>query len=143
MNFQGYLGVTASNTGHTINDVDILSVKVYDTDPNSVYMDMVESQGNLDMLINSPKFQRLLSVSCPDNFKSEVRAADVSASDTTEQTLYKMWETLTLYNINIAHMIRLLKDNQQHQRQIAAQAATDNDLLALTADIAKVSLDLR
>mmetsp|Transcript_33569 Transcript_33569/g.38585 ORF Transcript_33569/g.38585 Transcript_33569/m.38585 type:complete len:180 (+) Transcript_33569:758-1297(+) len=105
-------------------------------------MDMVESQGDLDMLIDSPKCQRLLSASCPDKFKNEVRVTDVSTSDTTEQTLYKMWETLRLYNINIAHMIRLLKDNQQHQRQIVAQAATDNDLLALTADIAKIQSTL-
>jgi len=127
-NYEGYFGFTAGNSVNKVNDIDFKRVAVFDLDKNSIYsmdggsginikkIDFRED-AEIERAKQNPNtsndiFHLKKKVS---RYTSVGSSIHIEESDDLEKTMFKMWEIIRLYNVNIGDMIDTLKKHQDDE----------------------------
>ena len=152
LNYQGYLGFTAGNTNNILNDIDILSIMIYDNDPNSPYAtnDVVNSaEVRYVDFRNEPNSG---PTTAKDILHTQSNSSNVTAQqivefklqDNKEQLLLKAWETLRIYNLNMANLIKTLRRFDKDKMELLKQSTEDKRLLSVIQNLqqAKIAIDM-
>lgn len=152
LNYQGYIGFTAGNTNNILNDIDLLSIMIYDNDPNSPYAsnDIVNSAEvrhidfRNDIGTGPTTATDILHTSRQTQNVTEQKAADFKIDDNKEQILLKTWETLRIYNLNVANLIKTLRRFDRDKAELLKQSTEDKRLLSIVQNIqqAKIAIDM-
>ena len=148
LNYQGYLGFTAGNTNNILNDIDILSIMIYDNDPNSPYTtnDVVNSaEVRYVDFRNKPNSG---PTTAKDILHTQSNSSNVTAQqivefklqDNKEQLLLKAWETLHIYNLNMANLIKTLRRFDKDKMELLKQSTEDKRLLSVIQNLQQVKI---
>lgn len=152
LNYQGYLGFTAGNTNNILNDIDILSIMIYDNDPNSPYTtnDVVNSaEVRYVDFRNEPNSgpttaKDILHTQSNSNNVTAQQIVEFKLQDNKEQLLLKAWETLRIYNLNMANLIKTLRRFDKDKMELIKQSTEDKRLLSVIQNLqqAKIAIDM-
>ena len=153
LSFHGYFGFTAGNGNNILNDIDILKVLIMDLDPNSIYL--TDKEGSAEVRFIDFRDEREKEFGDDEEPSLSDRAADIfhlknkvsqfseagkgikfDDRDSKEETLYKIWEIMKVYNLNLAEMIKSLRKFQKDQ-------SDSNSELMDPANFQKLVEDLR
>ena len=152
LNYQGYLGFTAGNTNNILNDIDILSIMIYDNDPNSPYAtnDVVNSaEVRYVDFRNKPNSgpttaKDILHTQSNSNNVTAQQIVEFKLQYNKEQLLLKAWETLRIYNLNMANLIKTLRRFDKDKMELLKQSTEDKRLLSVIQNLqqAKIAIDM-
>lgn len=152
LNFHGYFGFTAGNGNNILNDIDITKVMVLDLDPNSIYL--TETEGDAEVRFIDFRDEREKEFGEDEEPSVSDKAADIfhlknkvnqfseagkgikfEYSDTKEDTLYKIWEIMKVYNLNLAEMIKSLRKYQKDQSESNGELLDPANFQKLVEDL--------
>ena len=151
LNYQGFIGFTAGNTNNIVNDIDILSVMLYDIDQSSIYASnkidesdntkYIDLNDKVDISSFSKKFFHNQNILNLTNIHDTIEFKIV---DNKEQVLTKVWEALRIYNINMANLIKTMRRFDKDRSDLIKQSTEDKRLLSIFQNIqvAKTTIDL-
>lgn len=144
LNYHGYFGFTSGNLNGITNDIDIQSFRISDLSPSSVYL----SKDNRDAEIGyidfkdaqeEPKKAKDIlhnnKVRMESKYAEVMKAIEFADDDDTELLLFKFWETIRMYNINLGSMVRTLRNYEREKSEIFEQTGEDKNLPQLTQDL--------
>lgn len=147
LQYQGYIGITSSNQGNTINDIEINKMMIEDLDNNSVYLsaeydgadvryvDMRDPENANPNTARDILHTRGINVGKNPDAPPPGKVIEFSDNDDTEQILYKFWKSLRLYNLNLVTMLKTLRDYEKEEEEIQSDFATNPNLPQLLADL--------
>ena len=146
LNYEGYIGFTSGNTNHILNDIDIMSVMVTDHDPKSpyfsyesgllskeehkeyVYYPMGPPSTSNDILHTSHRVGKL---------ENTMKLIEFNLEDKKETILFKMWETLHVFNLNLSNLINTLQKFENDKLGLIKQWISDNQFTLMTSNLMK------
>ena len=154
LNYQGFIGFTAGNVNNIVNDIDIFSVKLYDNDPNSIYILKNTPTNNAEVrYVDFRNETNANPTSSQDILHRQKNTIDESYShktvefrleDNKEQLLINMWETLRIYNLNMANLIKTMRRFDKDRSELVKQSTEDKKLTSIFQNLqdAKITIDL-
>ena len=153
ISYEGYIGFTSGNTNHILNDIDILSLTITDHDPQSFYFKkeagLVFEDNHAEyvffpMGIPSTSGDILHTKHKVNKLQTSMKLIEFANQDNNEQILFKMWETLHIFNLNLSNLINTLRKFEEDRLKVLKQWIDENQLEFMSQNLieSRASLEL-